>query len=98
LVCSLIFKHMRFLVNSEITQVVITYLFGILSYVIAELLDMSGVITVLISGVALAHYNFYNLTPGGMHASSYCGIYAGSSSSSSPSSPKRWSSSIWAFR
>jgi NhaP-type Na+/H+ or K+/H+ antiporter len=61
---------MRFLVNSEITQVVITYLFGILSYVIAELFDMSGVITVLISGVMLAHYNFYNLTPGGMHATS----------------------------
>ena len=59
---------MRFLLNSEITQVVITYLFGILSYVIAELLDMSGVITVLISGVTLAHYNFYNLTPGGIHA------------------------------
>lgn len=35
---------------------------------------MSGVITVLITGVALAHYNFYNLTPGGMHASAYvCG-------------------------
>jgi hypothetical protein len=31
---------------------------------------MSGVITVLICGVALAHYNFYNLTPGGMHATS----------------------------
>ena len=61
---------MRFLVNTEITQVVITYLFGILSYVIAELFDMSGVITVLISGVMLAHYNFYNLTPGGMHATS----------------------------
>lgn len=70
LICSLIFKHGRFLVNSEITQVVITYLFGILSYVIAELLDMSGVITVLVSGVALAHYNFYNLSPGGMHATS----------------------------
>lgn len=56
--------------QSEITQVVITYLFGILSYVIAELLDMSGVITVLVSGVALAHYNFYNLSPGGMHATS----------------------------
>jgi NhaP-type Na+/H+ or K+/H+ antiporter len=43
-------------------------MFGILSYVVAELFDMSGVITVLISGVGLAHYNFYNLTVGGMHA------------------------------
>ena len=62
---------MRFLIKSEISQVVLTYMFGILSYVIAELFDMSGVITVLISGVSLAHYNFYNLSPGGMHATSY---------------------------
>ena len=47
---------------------VITYLFGILSYVAAEYFDLSGVITVLICGVGLAHYNFYNLTVGGMHA------------------------------
>lgn len=67
LMCSLLFKNFRFLVNNEITQVAITYLFGILSYVIAETLDMSGVITVLVCGVMLAHYNFYNLTPGGMH-------------------------------
>ena len=50
------------------TQVVLMYLFGILSYVVAEYFDESGVITVLVSGVALAHYNFYNLTVGGMHA------------------------------
>ena len=50
------------------TQVVITYLFGILSYVAAEYYDLSGVITVLICGVVLSHYNFYNLTLGGMHA------------------------------
>ena len=31
---------------------------------------MSGVITVMVSGVALAHYNYYNLTVGGMHATS----------------------------
>lgn len=68
IVCSFCFKNFRFLVQNEITQVVITYLFGILSYVIAETLDMSGVITVLVCGILLAHYNYYNLTPGGMHA------------------------------
>lgn len=57
--------------ETEVTQVVITYLFGILSYVAAEYYDLSGVITVLICGVVLAHYNFYNLTVGGMHATAY---------------------------
>lgn len=54
--------------ESEVVQVVLTYLFGILSYVAAEYFDLSGVITVLICGVVMAHYNFYNLTVGGMHA------------------------------
>ncbi len=71
LLCSYIFRKGRFLVSSEVPQVVLTYLFGILSYVIAEYLDMSGVITVLVSGVCLAHYNFYNLSVGGMHATAY---------------------------
>lgn len=42
-----------------------------MSYVTAEFFGMSGVITVLISGVTLAHYNYYNLTVGGMHATTY---------------------------
>lgn len=54
--------------ESEVVQVVLTYLFGILSYVAAEYFDLSGVITVLICGVVMAHFNFYNLTVGGMHA------------------------------
>lgn len=41
----------------------------------AEFFGMSGVITVLISGVGLAHYNYYNLTVGGMHATTYSSPY-----------------------
>ena len=33
--CSYIFKKCRFLVESEVTQVAFTYIFGILSYVTA---------------------------------------------------------------
>ncbi len=68
LLCSYLFKRCRFLVENEVTQVAFTYIFGILSYVMAEFFGMSGVITVLISGIVLAHYNYYNLTVGGMHA------------------------------
>lgn len=67
---------------------VITYLFGILSYVAAEYYDLSGVITVLICGVVLAHYNFYNLTVGGMHATAYYVPKVESLSSPYPSSLK----------
>lgn len=68
---------------------VITYLFGILSYVAAEYFDLSGVITVLICGVGLAHYNFYNLTVGGMHATAYICLHAELPSNRYPSSLKQ---------
>ena len=70
LLCSWIFKKCRFLTENEVTQVAFTYIFGILSYVMAEFFEMSGVITVMVSGVMLAHYNYYNLTVAGMHATS----------------------------
>ena len=85
LLCSYIFKHCRYLVDNEVTQVAFTYIFGILSYVMAEFFEMSGVITVMISGVMLAHYNYYNLTVGGMHATTYPRIYLESPFSPSPS-------------
>lgn len=75
----------------------ITYMFGILSYVVAEALDMSGVITVLISGVGLAHYNFYNLTVGGMHATAYNVIDLELASSPFLSLPRPSSSYTWAY-
>jgi hypothetical protein len=79
-----------------VTQVVITYLFGIFSYVAAEYFDLSGVITVLICGVVLAHYNFYNLTVGGMHATAYACQQLESPSSRFPLSPRPSSSFTWA--
>ena len=41
------------------------YLFGIMSYVIAEIFEFSGVITVLVCGIFLGHFNFYNLSTSG---------------------------------
>jgi NhaP-type Na+/H+ or K+/H+ antiporter len=61
------FKTFRFLCN-PISEVVIVYLFGILSYLISEVLDMSGVLTVLVAGVVMAHFNFYNLSMTGQVA------------------------------
>jgi len=73
-------------------------MFGILSYVIAEYFNMSGVITVLVSGVCLAHYNFYNLSVGGMHATAYFLSYLELPFSRSLSSLNLSSSSTLAFQ
>lgn len=62
LICSKIFQQSRFLSLNPVAEVTILYMFGIMSYVIAEILHMSGVITVLVCGICLAHFNFYNLS------------------------------------
>lgn len=70
LFCTWMFKNFRFMCN-PVTEVVVVYCFGILSYVISEVLDMSGVLTVLVAGVAMAHFNFYNLSMTGQVATGY---------------------------
>ncbi len=67
LFCTWLFKACRFL-NNPVAEVVIVYLFGILSYLLSEVLDMSGVLTVLVAGVMMAHFNFYNLSMTGQVA------------------------------
>lgn len=36
---------------------------GYASFTLCEIFELSGVLSVLISGVIMAHYNFYNLSP-----------------------------------
>lgn len=67
LLCTWMFRTFRFMCN-PVTEVVVIYLFGILSYLISEVLDMSGVLTVLVAGVVMAHFNFYNISMTGQVA------------------------------
>jgi len=62
LICSKLFQVSRFLTHNPVAEVTLMYMFGILSYVIAEVANMSGVITVLVCGICLSHFNFYNLS------------------------------------
>ena len=71
LTCSKVFQQMRFLTDNPVLEVIILFLFGILSYVIAEAVEMSGVITVLVCGILLAHFNFYNLSVTGQLSTGY---------------------------
>lgn len=43
--------------------------FAYISYVTSELLHQSGIISLLVCGIAQAHYAFYNLSSLGQHAS-----------------------------
>lgn len=75
MICSKIFQKSTFLSKNPIVEVGIMYIFGIMSYMLAEILEMSGVITVLVCGICLAHFNFYNLSVTGQIATGYLLIH-----------------------
>ena len=62
IITTYILKTFRFLANSAITEVCIILLFGYLTYLLTDILDYSGVISLLTIGIFLSHYAFYNLT------------------------------------
>lgn len=53
---------MRFLTESCVIEVVIVIYMGYASFTLCEMIELSGVISVLVTGVVMAHYNYYNLS------------------------------------
>lgn len=62
ILCCIIFKKCRFLTTNPVSEVVCVILFGLMGYSFAEMFDLSGVISLLVIGITLSHYNFYNLS------------------------------------
>jgi solute carrier family 9 (sodium/hydrogen exchanger), member 6/7 len=69
LLASYLLKKMRFLTVQSIRETLFIFSFGYLSYTAGELLKMSGIISLLTSGIVMAHYAWYNLSPQGKHVS-----------------------------
>jgi NhaP-type Na+/H+ or K+/H+ antiporter len=59
---SLLFKHIRSLTQSAIVECSYIFLIAYCSYITAELLEYSGIITLLISGITMAQYAWYSLS------------------------------------
>jgi NhaP-type Na+/H+ or K+/H+ antiporter len=53
------------------------FVFGYIAYATSEVLDHSGIISVLASGILLSHYSWYNLSPQAKTASSIAVQVAG---------------------
>lgn len=60
---TLMFKKMRFLTTSSIKETMLVFCAGYMSYALSEMLEMSGIISLLTSGIVMAHYGWYNLSP-----------------------------------
>lgn len=60
----------RLLSHNTILECNLVFCFGYLSYSIAELIHCSGIIALLVSGILMAHYTWYNLTTQSKQATS----------------------------
>ena len=67
---SLMFKWMRFLTHSAITETLCLVIIAFVTYFVSESLKFSGIITLLTCGVTMAHYTWYNLSTQGKTISS----------------------------
>jgi len=61
---ALIFKALKMRdLETPMLEIVLTFSFAYISYVVAEALHMSGIMSTLFCGIGMAHYTLYNLTP-----------------------------------
>lgn len=63
IMASYFLKRMRFVSVSSVKETLLIFCFGYISYATGELAHMSGIISLLTSGVIMAHYGWYNLSP-----------------------------------
>ena len=66
---SYLMKKMRSLTRDPVAECAIIFAFGYISYIVAEMMHQSGIITLLFCGVTMAKYGWYNLSPQGQTTS-----------------------------
>ena len=63
-------KHFRFLTKNAVHETFLLATMAFLSYYIADLFKMSGIISIIVTAVMQAQYSWYNLSPQGKTVSS----------------------------
>jgi NhaP-type Na+/H+ or K+/H+ antiporter len=63
LLSSYVLKKFRFLTINPVIEVNMIFVFGYLSYSVTELFHYSGIISLLVAGVVMSKYSWYNLSP-----------------------------------
>ncbi|XP_022139522.1 sodium/hydrogen exchanger 4 [Momordica charantia] len=62
LLTAFILKSLYFGRHSSVRELAIMVLMAYLSYMLAELLELSGILTVFFCGIIMSHYAYYNVT------------------------------------
>lgn len=66
---SVLLKKMRSLTKSPVIECSMTFSFAYVAYVLAEIWQLSGIITLLVCSVMMANYTWYNMSPQGKQSS-----------------------------
>lgn len=61
-ISALFMKYARSLTYDAVVECTMIFCHGYLAYVTAELLSLSGIISLLSAGVGMAHYTWYSLS------------------------------------
>jgi NhaP-type Na+/H+ or K+/H+ antiporter len=60
---ALMTKHFRFLTHSAIGESSLIISFAMIGYFISEILELSGIVSLLMTAIVMSQYTFYNLSP-----------------------------------
>jgi NhaP-type Na+/H+ or K+/H+ antiporter len=63
LLSAYVLKKFRFLTVKPVIEVNLIFVFGYLAYSVAERFHFSGIIALLVAGVVMGKYSWYNLSP-----------------------------------
>mmetsp|Transcript_15682 Transcript_15682/g.21273 ORF Transcript_15682/g.21273 Transcript_15682/m.21273 type:complete len:356 (+) Transcript_15682:59-1126(+) len=69
IIATAVFKNIRSLCRDATVECLTIFCFGYMAYCTSELCAFSGIIALLTSGVVMAHYAWYSLSPQGKHGS-----------------------------
>ena len=69
IISGLMTKHFRFLTRNSIHETFVLAVIAFLSYYIADLFEMSGIISIIVTAMMQAQYSWYNLSPQGKSVS-----------------------------
>ena len=69
LLSGLVTKHFRFLTRNSVHETFFLATIAFLSYYLADLFEMSGIISIIVTSVMQAQYAWYNLSPQGKQVS-----------------------------
>lgn len=69
-VYSFLTKQARFLAQNVVAESFVMLAFAMISYFVAEIMEVSAIVSLLTTAIIMSHYAWHNLSPQGKHVTS----------------------------